>query len=119
MRKHRFDEHKEELITWLSEGKTYGQIETLLLDLYGIVTNEPELCVYAKRRNLKNIIEMGRHSNEIPKCSGCEYYMEVGIKYVQNTGRKKNIRVCKACLEAIPQNVEYSPTWCNKRKGVI
>lgn len=117
MRKHRFEPYKQEIAEWLASGRTYKEIENLLFLEHEILTSESELCVYAKRNNLRNLIENGRHSSEIPQCKICENYMEVGVKHIVQ--KKNNIRVCKACLECIPQNVEYSPTWCSKRKGVI
>lgn len=120
MRKHRFEPHKQEIANWLAEGRTFKEIENLLFMEYEILTSESELCIYAKKHSLRNLIENGRHSSEIPKCKGCENYFEVGVKHLRN-GHKNNIRVCKACLEAIPNNVEYSPIWCSKRnrEGVI
>ena len=112
-RKHRCEPHINEIADLLRDGKTYRQVGEYLFEKYQIDVSESELSVFSRNHGIKNLIQHGRHNN--PVCAECPDYIEIGAKHLLSSGRKSNIRVCKAVLEAIPNNVHSSPEWCKRR----
>lgn len=111
-RPHRFDAHAQEIADLLAEGKTYIAVEDYLFDKYGLNAPASELCVWCKAKGIRHLVTDGRHKDKVPHCANCENYVEIGTKHIY---KKTPIRVCKACLECIPNNVISSPIWCSKR----
>ena len=115
LRPHRFDPYKDDIAEMLGQGKTLNQIADFLADK-DFNSSEPELCKYINSRGLKTMITRGYHADKVPHCQGCANYLEIGTKYI-NT-RTSNVRVCKACLEVIPQYTRTSPVFCPRREGL-
>ena len=113
-RKHRLDPYKEEIKEHLAQGETYCSICDFIFEKHGLFIDEPVLCLYVNSRGLKTQITRGYHQDKAPHCKDCENYIEVSTNHIRD--RKTNVRVCKACLEVIPNTAVTSPVWCPKRK---
>lgn len=109
MRKSKLEPFKERIIELLSEGNTYNQIVDHLYYEHDIDTTESAVCTFVNNNHLRDSIQIKK-----PVCTQCENYIEIGTKYIQT--RSSNVRVCKACLEVIPQAAYISPTFCPRRK---
>lgn len=109
MKKSRLEPFKEKIKEMLSEGATYIEIVDYLYYNENIDTCEGAICNFVRKNHLRDVV-----ADERPVCTKCENYIEIGTKYIQD--RHTNVRVCKACLEVIPQTTSVSPRFCPKRK---
>ena len=103
--------YEGEIADRLEEGYSYREIAEYLYFKYDLKVSRSAIHYYAKANYLTNIV------NDVPVCRECPNYVEVGTKHIRNKDRKSNVKVCKACLEVIPNRIKKSPEWCPKRKG--
>ena len=110
MMKSKLEPYKEEIAQMIVEGSSYPQIVDAMYFNHGLDTSEPAICNFVRKNHLRET-----SIKDLPVCNQCEHYTEVGTTYIQD--RCTNVRVCKACMEVIPNYTRISPKWCCKRKG--
>ena len=107
---------ESEIEELLRQGKTFQQITDYLFDNKGIEISTTAVFLFVRNNGLKSRVQKGRHDN--PVCFDCEHYQEFKTTYIAShavTGKRRDVRVCKACNECIPMNVVTSPEFCPKR----
>ena len=109
----KLEPYEWEIADKLEQGYTYRQLQTYLHDKHGIDVSYSTICVFLKSNYLSSTVEKGK--TDIPVCRTCPNHITVGTNHIPNHSRKSDIRVCKACLEVIPNKVTKSPEWCYLR----